>query len=57
MKFRKIDFIIFYIIVILLYGINLIIPIKTKDILTLFIVAILPALILGTISNLIFRKR
>lgn len=57
MRFRKKDYIIVYIIIIIMYGIQLVSPVKTSSILALFIGAIFPALTIGTITNFLFSKR
>lgn len=57
MKFRKRDYIIFYGINLLMLVMNMIGPLKIRDILILLIIPIFDSLILGTITNLIFKKR
>lgn len=57
MRFRKKDYIIIYIIITIMYGIQLVNPIKASVILALFIGAIFPALTIGTITNLLYRKK
>jgi hypothetical protein len=56
MKFRKIDYIIFYILVVLFYIMQSM-SLTAGIILAIVTVAIIPALILGTITNFIFKKR
>ena len=57
MKFRKKDYIIFYLITVIFYGFNLMFPAKLENVFALFIVAIFPTIILGTITNLMFKKK
>jgi hypothetical protein len=56
MRFRKKDFIIFYVIVVLFYLVQMIRP-NVGSIFTILIVASIPTLILGTITNFLFNKR
>lgn len=56
MSFRKLDYIIFYILIILFFVVQLITP-TIKGIIAIFLISIIPSLILGTITNLIFKKR
>jgi len=57
MKFRKKDYIIFYVITIVIFAINLMNPIKVGSIFGIIIGAVFPALILGTITNFLFKKK
>lgn len=57
MVIRKRDYIIFYILIVIIWGGSLMGPLKWYHILSFLIIAIFPALILGTITNLLFRKR
>jgi hypothetical protein len=57
LKFRKIDYMVFYVITAIIYIINMMSPVKVGSILAIFIVAVFPALILGTITNFVFKKR
>lgn len=57
MRFRKKDYIIFYVITVMMYAINLIAPVKLGSIFAIVIGAIFPALIFGTITNFLFKKR
>lgn len=52
---RKLDYILFYIIISALYTIQLT-ELSLKLVVGILIVAIAPALILGTITNFIFKK-
>jgi hypothetical protein len=56
MKFRKIDYIAFYIVIILVYFINVIGPINISTVLAVIIFPVFQALLYGTITNLVFRK-
>jgi uncharacterized membrane protein YjgN (DUF898 family) len=56
MRFRKKDYIIFYVIVVLFYLVQMIRP-NVGIIFTILIVASIPTLILGTITNFLFNKR
>jgi uncharacterized membrane protein YjgN (DUF898 family) len=56
MRFRKKDYIIFYVIVVLFYLVQMIRP-NVGSIFTILIVASIPTLILGTITNFLFNKR
>jgi len=56
MKFRKIDYIVFYVVTAIIFIINLMSPVKVGSIFVIFIVAVFPALILGTITNFIFKR-
>ncbi|HSQ88886.1 hypothetical protein [Romboutsia sp.] len=55
-SFRKLDYLIFYIIVVVLFTIQLA-NILFSPVIGILIGATIPALILGTITNLIFKKR
>lgn len=55
-KLRKLDYILFYIIITFLYIVQLI-ELSLTHIIGILIVAIIPTLILGTISNFIFKKK
>jgi len=57
MKFRKKDYVIFYALLVLVFGLNVMSPFKFQQVISILIGAILPALILGTISNLLIRRR
>ncbi len=57
MKFRKKDYVIFYAVLVLVFVLNLMSPLKFQHIISILIGAVLPALILGTISNLLIRRR
>lgn len=57
MKFRKKDYIICYFITVIFYGFNLISHAKLENVIAIFIVATLPTIILGTITNFIFKKK
>jgi hypothetical protein len=57
MKFRKKDYVIFYAVLVLVFGLNVMSPLKFQHIISILIGAVLPALILGTISNLLIRRR
>jgi hypothetical protein len=56
MNFRKIDYIVFYVVTAIIFIINLMSPVKVGSIFAIFIVAVFPALILGTITNFIFKR-
>lgn len=56
MRFRKKDYIIFYVITVIIYGSNLMSPVEVGSIFALVMGATLPALILGTITNFLFKK-
>lgn len=57
MKFRKRDYFISYALFVIICGASLMGPLKVQHIFSFLIIAMLPALIFGTISNLIFKKR
>lgn len=57
MRFRKKDYIFFYVITVILYVLQLVSPVKVGSIFAIFIGAIFPALTLGTITNFLFMKR
>lgn len=57
MRFRKIDYIAFYILIVLVYFLNIIGPINISAVLAVIIFPMFQALLYGTITNLIFRKR
>lgn len=57
MKFRKKDYVIFYAVLVLVFVLNVMSPLKFQHIISILIGAVLPALILGTISNLLIRRR
>jgi len=57
MRFRKKDYIIFYAIIVVVYLMNLMSPVKLNSILGVFIGPVFPAVILGTITNFIFKKK
>ena len=57
MRFRKKDYIIFYSIIVIIFIINLMGPVKVSNIFAIIIVAIIPTLILGTITNFLIKKR
>lgn len=57
MKFRKKDYIIFYLLIVTLFIINMMGPVKVDVVLAIVIGASFPALILGTITNFLFRQR
>ena len=57
MRFRKKDYIIFYAIIVVVYLINLMSPVKLNSIIGVFIGSVFPALILGTITNFLFKKK
>jgi len=54
---RKKDYIIFYVITVILYGIQLMSPVKVGSIFAIAIGAIFPTLILGTITNFLIKNR
>ena len=56
-KFRKIDYFIFYILTLIMYTSSLMAPVKVQAVLALVVFSILPAVLLGTITNFLFRKR
>ncbi|TCO76512.1 hypothetical protein [Marinisporobacter balticus] len=47
MRFRKKDYIIFYILTIIIYGMNLMNPVKVRSVFAIAIVAIFPRIIMG----------
>ena len=55
-KFRKLDYILFYLIISVLFIIQLI-ELSLAPVIGILIGAIIPALILGTITNFIFRSK
>ncbi len=57
MSFRKKDYIIFYVLIVTILVMNLIAPVKLGNIFAIIIGAFFPTLILGTITNLLFKKR
>ena len=56
MRFRKKDYIIFYVIFVIIFVINLRSPVM-GSFLPIVIGTIVPALVLGTITNLLFKRR
>ena len=56
MKIRKQDYVITFFIIFILYGVQLN-SIDLKTILTLFIVAVMIAIIIGTITNFVFKSK
>lgn len=54
--FRKLDYFIFYIIIVVLFVIQLT-SLSFSPVIAILIGGTIPALILGTITNLIFKKR
>lgn len=54
--FRKLDYILFYIIISVLFIIQLA-ELSLSPVICILIGATIPALILGTITNLIFKKK
>lgn len=57
MKPRKMDYLIFYLITAILLIINLMSPLKLADVIGALLLTIVPALILGTITNFIFQRK
>jgi len=55
-KFRKKDFIIFYILTVIIFAVNLMSPVKIGNIFAIVVGSIFPALILGVLTNFIFKK-
>ncbi|ALS17082.1 hypothetical protein [Clostridium butyricum] len=51
MKIRKLNYIISYLVVLAIFAFNLAAPAQLKEILVCFIIAFIPALIVGTITN------
>lgn len=59
MKIKKLDYIIFYVITLMFFFGNISVPAEPQVFITCFIIALIPSLILGTITNLvrlIFKK-
>ncbi len=56
MSFRKLDYMIFYILIILFFVVQLNTP-NISGVIAIFLISIITSLILGTITNLIFRKK
>lgn len=55
-KFRKLDYILFYLIISAMFIVQLA-ELSLKPVIGILAVDIIPALILGTITNFIFRKK
>lgn len=55
-KFRKLDYILFYLIISAMFIVQLA-ELSLKPVMGILVGAIIPALILGTITNFIFRKK
>lgn len=55
-KFRKLDYILFYLIISAMFIVQLA-ELSLKTVIGILAVGIIPALILGTITNFIFRKK
>lgn len=51
MKVRKLDYIISYLVVLAIFAFNLAVLAQLKEIIVCFIIAFIPALIVGTITN------
>ena len=56
-KFRKRDYFIFYVLIVIMYTSRLMAPVKIQEVLKIVILSILPTVLLGTITNFLFRKR
>jgi len=59
MKIKKLDYIIFYVIALMFFVWNIVVPAKPQVFISCLIIALIPSLILGTITNLvrlIFKK-
>ncbi|WP_290459682.1 hypothetical protein [Romboutsia ilealis] len=55
-RFRKLDYILFYIIISIIYIIQLY-ELSLTAVVGILIVSIIPTLILGTVTNFIFNKK
>ncbi|MEG2985902.1 MAG: hypothetical protein ACRCYC_14920 [Paraclostridium sp.] len=55
-KFRKLDYLIFYLIIVVLFVMQLT-SLSFSHVMGILIGGLIPSLILGTITNLIFKKR
>ncbi|WP_312258168.1 hypothetical protein [Romboutsia ilealis] len=55
-RFRKLDYILFYIIISIIYIIQLY-ELSLTALVGILIVSIIPTLILGTVTNFIFKKK
>lgn len=59
MKIKKLDYIIFYVITLMFFVWNIAVPAEPQVFIVCLIIALIPSLILGTITNLIrliFKK-
>jgi len=57
MKLRKKDYIIFYVLSLIMFVLNVMKPVEINVIFIIVIFATFPALLLGTITNFLFRKK
>lgn len=57
MEIRKLDYIIVFLISVVFYGIQIMAPIKTANIVGLFMSSLITAAILGTITNFIIKRK
>lgn len=55
-KFRKLDYILFYVIISIIFIIQLY-ELSLTAVVGILIVSIIPTLILGTVTNFIFKKK
>ncbi len=55
-RFRKLDYILFYLIILVIFIIQLL-ELSLTSVIGILIGATIPALILGTITNFIFKKK
>lgn len=53
MQIRKLDYIIFYFVSAIFFIMNLTAPFKIWNVISCFVLGLIPAMILGTITNLI----
>jgi len=59
MKIKKIDYIIFYVIALIFFTWNIMAPAKLQVVISCLIIALIPSVVLGTITNLVrmcFKK-
>lgn len=56
-NFRKKDYLISYVLILIIYILNLMAPVEISELLLIAVFVIFPALVLGTITNLFFKKK
>lgn len=53
MKIKKLDYIIFYVISLMFFVWNIVVPAQPQVFISCLVIALIPSLVLGTITNLV----